>query len=112
MAKIAVAADILSTLGEVKRNEGNSEQAVALFKRALEVREGVSGHSASDDVYTLNNLGLAYVDLAQYKDAIGAYQRALQISERTYGADTPKSDIVRKNLIEANKLAAKDGSAK
>lgn len=67
--------------GVMAFNRGNFEDAVTLFKRALELAEVTQGsHSTWATTYV--NLGSALSKIGQYKEACDAYRKVLEIDPR------------------------------
>jgi tetratricopeptide (TPR) repeat protein len=70
----------LKNLGNEKRLQGNYQEAINHYKKALEL----------DPVYTdvLYNLGRTYSDMGQPTEAIKTFQRLLEISPQDYESRT------------------------
>ncbi len=72
-------ANVLNTLGNTMRLRGNTEKAVALYLQAMEIVD------AMGDVYNLlkyrTNLGIAYIELGEYKTAVSLLKKAITLSE-------------------------------
>ncbi len=64
--------DALQLKGALMQQKGNSEEAVSLFIRALEIN--------AKNASTWFNLGLAYESLGQYQDAVIACEKALCVN--------------------------------
>ena len=67
--------------------EGQYDEALPLAKRALELREAALGRNHQDLVPLLLNLGEIYKAKQKLSDAHSSFERALQISEKAFGAD-------------------------
>src|SRR5258706_13578225 len=70
--------------------EGQYDEALPLAKRALELREAALGRNHEDLVPLLLNLGEVYKAKQKLTDAHSSFERALQISEKAFGADDPR----------------------
>jgi tetratricopeptide (TPR) repeat protein len=64
-------ADIQAELGQLYDATHQPQQAVEVFEHALTIQ--------GDDLTALNGLGLAYLDMHQYEDAILTFQRCLRV---------------------------------
>ena len=61
-------------VGEAFRKMGRLDEAIANYRRALELKP--------DHAEASNNLGLAFRDRGQLAEAMAAYRRALQLQPR------------------------------
>jgi len=66
-------------LGMVSSKKGNSDSALVLMSRALELRRKLG--NADDIAFTYNGLGRLYYDLADYQKSIDCYKNAIKIKE-------------------------------
>jgi TonB family protein len=66
-------------------NEKKYDDALPLAKRALEIRERVSGPAAEIVALALTNLAELYIAKHKYSDALATYQRVLPIYEKLFG---------------------------
>ena len=91
-------AQSLTSLAAIYLRQGKSEEAVPLFKRALEIREKVLGPGHADVGSSLNNLATGYYRLGRYNEAEPLYERSLAIWEKILGSTHSRTVTVRKNL--------------
>ncbi len=74
------------------------DQALALLRETLAVRERVAGEHSLPVVSSLNNLGIALEETKQYGEAIAVQRRALGIVAGQVGAHHPHTARVHDNL--------------
>jgi tetratricopeptide (TPR) repeat protein len=94
-----------------RRGQGQLDQAIALFERALADRERVRGPDHPATLATRNNLGLAYRDAGRLDQAIALHERTLADYERVLGPDHPATLTGRNNLGLAYRAAGRLGQA-
>ncbi len=83
------AAHRLNNLGNVHSVAGEYETALALYARALAIREEVLGPDHPLVAISLNNLATNYVDMGTYATVPALHERALAIRERALGPVHP-----------------------
>ena len=72
------------------RRDGHIAEAIALERRALVVREGLTGQESLDDAIMLRNLGLFdLAALSDFDEAERALKRAVEIRKKIQGSDHP-----------------------
>src|SRR5204862_462468 len=71
-------------LALVYSKQGKYDEAEALYKRALEIRERVSGKQSINAAITLRNLANLYKMQGKYEQAEPLYQQALAIFKEKY----------------------------
>jgi hypothetical protein len=71
----------LNNLGFISYCLGETEFGISLIKRAVAIRDRV-GASAHFRAQSLRNLGLAYTDLGDYKNALASFHEALLIGQQ------------------------------
>jgi tetratricopeptide (TPR) repeat protein len=79
------AAHVLDQLGWYLRECVQYEQAEALLRRGLAIRESLFGPDHPLTATSLANLARLTSDAGRYDEAVGLYRRALDIRERTLG---------------------------
>lgn len=83
------ARDLFSQASE-RRDRGRYDEALALAKRALIIRDKFIGDANPEVAQTLNLIGWLYAALGRYEEAEPVYKRALVIYERNLGPDRPE----------------------
>jgi len=78
---------------------GDYQNAVLLFKEALNIREKTHGHESSETVTSMNNLARVYQAMGDYQKALPLFQEALSIREKTLGQESPDTTDSLKNLV-------------
>lgn len=100
--------------GEVLLYQGDRAlEALAQFQKVIAL--GVSGAQPLEEIYA--NMGWAYLDLHDYKNAIAALRKALTIAPNYYGALVNMSDayieqhdyVTAKTYLSAARLSKDDG---
>ncbi|MFD2902280.1 tetratricopeptide repeat protein, partial [Klebsiella pneumoniae] len=71
----------VSSLGSVLQRQGKFEEAEAMHRRALEMREKVLGSEHPDTLASVGNLGLALQPQGKFEKAEAMCRRALGIRE-------------------------------
>lgn len=74
-------ASVLDNLAGCYNNQGKLQEAEALSKRALAIKEKFLNPNNPELLPTLNNLGGLYVSQNKYVAAEAMYKRALAVSE-------------------------------
>lgn len=77
---------------------GNSEEIVAIYKRALDWSKKTYGENSIDSARRLYNLALAHDDRNEYEKAGELYHSASQVSERHLGPGNPELLRILTNL--------------
>ena len=99
----------LNNVAEIYRKQGKNEQAEPLFRRALDIlkqqpaileqqSETDASAIASLEANILNNLATFYGNQGKYTEAESRHRQALDIRERTSGADAPATAESLNNL--------------
>jgi tetratricopeptide (TPR) repeat protein len=91
-------AEVLSAAAMIHHRKGRLDQAMALYHRALEIREKELGPDDLKLATTLNNLGVLYLDCGKYAEAEDLCSRSLAIVEKEWGPDHPKTARRLSNL--------------
>ncbi|MBK7828796.1 serine/threonine-protein kinase [Nannocystis sp.] len=82
-------ADLLTHLASVHRVHGEYEEALALYVRALEIRERELGGEHPHVARALHNLGNVYEATGRFAEALEVHARALAMMQRTLGPSHP-----------------------
>jgi Flp pilus assembly protein TadD len=85
-------------LGRVKRELGDSEGAIAVYKRAIVLDER--------DVWSMNNLAKLYIAQGKYDEALGPLARAVEIDSTSPAfRNTLGLALGRSNRVDLGALA-------
>ena len=106
----AALAAALSRLGEVKHQHGKEGEAEQLFRRALEINEGLIGPEHPDLVVLLNDLSRLYLKRGAYADAEPLLLR-LHAIKLTKGEDHPEVATVLASLASVRQALGRYDSA-
>jgi nephrocystin-3 len=88
----------LAWLASAQKDQGNYDEAEALYHRCLEAQERLLGREHPSSMITVNNLGLLYVAQGDYVKAETFYQRCLEAQERLLGREHPSTLTTVGNL--------------
>lgn len=88
----------LAARGDVLRSRGTYEDAIAQYRRALDIRERLLGPVHPEVAKTLNALANLLRDYGKPEEAYPALVRALEIREGSLGADHPEVAATWNNL--------------
>jgi len=86
----AEVASSLFELGRVRRNQGQNEAAVGLFRQAMVAWQEVHGNEHPDLIPTLTLLGLALRDTGQVAEAGQYLEWAIGLQRRDTGSNSPQ----------------------
>jgi tetratricopeptide (TPR) repeat protein len=98
----------LNGLATLAGQQGQDEQALALYRRALVIRQEHLDSSHPDIAETLHDLASFLQQRHQNTEALSRYQQALAIRERALGNEHPQTQETRtalEQLIEQMRLA-------
>jgi eukaryotic-like serine/threonine-protein kinase len=110
-------AELLETLGRVRRNLGNLESSRVLLQRALELNVGIHGNPSRPVTRTKHNLGLTLIKLGRLDEAEALIANALA-SQRALGSTDSDPEYLkglnnlggiyenRGNFVEAERILA------
>lgn len=100
-------ADALQAVGIVRMENGDYEEALAVFERSLAIREGELGseHLAVGD--TVNSLGNVLTKLGRYEEALAQHRRALAIRTQ---ALSPQHPLLANSLVNLGNVLASRGA--
>jgi tetratricopeptide (TPR) repeat protein len=93
-----VTASLVDRLGLLFRSKALYREAEPLFRRAVELREGLLGTDAPDTATSLSNLGRLYLAQGRLGEARTLFERALNIRETVFGPEHPETAISLNNL--------------
>ena len=91
-------AKLLNNLGNLRRDEGDLARAEPLLRRALALKEKVSGADSLDTAISLQNLAVVLDEANRLPEADALYRRALAIKEAKLGKDHPSVALTLTNL--------------
>ena len=77
----------LNNIGSALKDLGKTEEGLAYYKQALEIRKALYGDKHPDVAASLNNIGAALFSLGQLSEALTACQQALKIYLEFYNAN-------------------------
>lgn len=89
-------AEVLNNIGAALEEQGDIEEAVEYYQKALTVDRGIYGESYSEVALRNVNIGLALQEKGEYNQALDHYQKALRIDQGLFGELHPSvaSDYV------------------
>jgi tetratricopeptide (TPR) repeat protein len=70
-------------LGWIKDNQGNYAEAIAFYKKSLEIDKETLSENPSDLATSYNNIGLVYNNMGKHSEALSYYEKALEIYQKT-----------------------------
>ena len=76
-------------LGYIKNEQGDYQEAVSFYKRALEIEEKSLPANHPDLATSYNNIGWVYYNMGEYSKALSFYERALEIRQKSLPANHP-----------------------
>lgn len=85
-----MAAVLSSNLGSVRRHEGRLEEALELYRRAVELRRAALGHDDDKVAVFEQNVGTVLFDLGRFDEGFSALEHALGVQSSVYGPDHPQ----------------------
>ena len=91
-------ASSLSSLGQIKYRQKDLQQAEALFRRALAIRERVLGSDHFSLVQAINNLATLHYSRGELDQAARYFTRALEICDKNLGEKHPDVAVTLNNL--------------
>lgn len=92
------AASYLNNLGLTCQRLNATDDAIALLKRSLEIRNQI-GSSAHFRVQSLRNLGLAYTDKGDYDDALTSLKQAMIIGQESLPTSQWSTSMTLRNFV-------------
>ncbi|CAF0727037.1 unnamed protein product [Adineta steineri] len=76
-------------LGYVKNDQGDFDQAIGYYEKALEIREKILPANDHSLAISYDNIGGVYNNMGKYSKALSFYEKAREIFEKTLPADHP-----------------------
>lgn len=104
-------ARLLNARAVMLQTLGNFDQAMALSKRALEIKKRVLGDQHVEFAEGLNNLAVLHHDRGAYDEAERLYSKARAVLEKALGAEHPSVALILNNLAETYAIQGKDREA-
>lgn len=92
------AASYLNNLGLTCQRLNATDDAIALLKEALEIRNQI-GSSAYFRIQSLRNLGMAYTDKGDYEEALASLKQALIIGQESLPNSHWNTAITLRNFV-------------
>jgi tetratricopeptide (TPR) repeat protein len=97
-----IVAEVRNTLGRAFIGLGRPEQALAELRRSLDLRRAARGNIDDPEIATtLNLMGMAQCELAQYDSAETTFAEALAMRRRLFGDDSAQTGEALGNLASA-----------
>jgi len=84
-------ANLLASMGELNRREGDLETARTQHQRSLEIRQSVLGANHPDIAVSLNNLAHIASQMDDFETAIELQRKALEMLETTFAKGHPRT---------------------
>jgi tetratricopeptide (TPR) repeat protein len=100
-------ADHLDNLASIRLEQGQVDEALTLFTRALELNEHLLSREHPSVAHALSNLATAQITHGDHAAATLGLERSLAIAEREFGPDHPEVATTLNNLA-ASKRAEGD----
>ncbi|CAF0946905.1 unnamed protein product [Adineta ricciae] len=83
------ATHVYNRLGKIKRQKGEYEEAITLFRKSLELHLMSSSQNHQDVAGSYNNIGAAYSDMGDYPKALSSHEQALKIRQQSLPRNHP-----------------------
>ena len=96
--RAAFGAHRLAYEGQQRVDAGNYDEALQLYRRAVEAQEKASGPDNAYVAILLTNQGLLERRKGEYAKAAQTYQRAVEISEKLQGRESPLCAVALRGL--------------
>jgi tetratricopeptide (TPR) repeat protein len=74
---------IYERLGAIKYEQGEYEETLEFYEKALEIQQQILPPSHPDLAYSYNNIGNVYYSLSDYSKALSSYEKALEIMQQS-----------------------------
>ncbi|MDR0736396.1 MAG: tetratricopeptide repeat protein, partial [Zoogloeaceae bacterium] len=84
--------------GFVFDEQGDYNEALEWYRKALDIKEKVLGKDHPDTATTYNNIALVYKAQGEYGKALEEYRKALDILEKVLGKDHPYTATTYNNI--------------
>ncbi len=95
-------------LGAVYRAEGRYVDAARFYLRALDLRESLAGPRDVSLLPILNELGLVYLEMADYVEAEKTLQRAIAIVQEHQAEETVDGRPMEMNNLDADRSSSRE----
>jgi tetratricopeptide (TPR) repeat protein len=89
----------LNGLADVYDQAGDSQKSIELDEEALKLQKRFYNERHVAVATTLNNLGLAYLNIAKYEDAKKCFEDSIKIYYEIFGKDHPYTKRASNNLM-------------
>jgi tetratricopeptide (TPR) repeat protein len=76
-------------LGEIKYQQGDYQEALSFYERALEIFEKSHPANHPSLASSYNNIGLVYTDMGEYSKALSSHERALEVRQKSLPPNHP-----------------------
>ena len=83
-------ASIYGQLGLLKSNQGEYEEAIYFYQKALAILEQSTSFNYHDLSSAYNNMGIAYYSMSKFNKALLYYEKALAIRQQSLSPDHPQ----------------------
>ena len=85
-------------LGYIKNQQGDYQEALSFYERALEIKEKSLPANHPSLATSYNNIGAVYDNMGEYSKALSFYERVLEIWEKSLPADHPNLTTSYNNI--------------
>ena len=85
-------------LGMIEMQQGNHEEALVRFRRAVDERGQVFGESSMEVVPLRVNIATELAALGRNDEATELYERTIELTDQAYGTGHPVTGVTRTNL--------------
>jgi len=92
------AAVALTDIAILYRDYADDDNALRIFEKVKEIREGILGEDHPDTAETYNNIAFMYSKLNEYAMALEWNQKALVIKEKVLGKEHPDTATTYNNI--------------
>lgn len=97
-------ADMLNNMAGIFRRQGNMEEALIYYEKALFVFTKYYGEGHKESYFFYNNLGNVYFAKGNYSQAKEYFQKSLEIYSQHYSLEEPPIDVFYVNLANNHLL--------
>jgi tetratricopeptide (TPR) repeat protein len=89
---------IYHQLGRVKNNQGEHQEAITFYEKALAIRQQSLPPNHPDLAASYNNIGVVYESMGDYPKALSYYEKDLAISQQSLPSNHPDLAISYNNI--------------
>ncbi|CAF1291173.1 unnamed protein product [Adineta ricciae] len=82
-------ADTYNQLGTIKYQQGQHEEAIILYQKALELQQQSLPSNHPDVAKSYNNIGAVYSSMGDYSRALSSHEQALNIRQQSLPSNHP-----------------------